>query len=287
MPRPRSERRCGGGLRSVLAIAAAGLSLLSASGCGRHAPAVQAPVATARRYLEHIARGELDAAYAFLDEGARSRCDRACFARMVSSQRLELERARLALLESGVRVEYRAEVAAPSEGGARLRMATPPRPSDEPGVGSAAAQETEKEKAAAKTGIARLVFVEDPLDFYPQDTPERALRAFLRALAAERYDVLLRFCPRGVLATLLPEGEPTSAETPAQRAAQKSAMVAELKRRFGGDGAARLRSQVEAVSKRLGEPMIREGDLARLPIGDGAEARLLLEEGTWRVERLN
>jgi hypothetical protein len=35
----------------------------------------------------------------------------------------------------------------------------------------------------------------DPLEFYPQDTPGRTLRSFVRAVELKRYDVVLRFAP--------------------------------------------------------------------------------------------
>lgn len=102
-----------------------------------------------------------------------------------------------------------------------------------------------------------------------QETPRAALRTFVRALDARRYDVLLR---------LVPDRE-------------RGALTAETLRQFwegrDADAHRRLLAKVRAA---LGAPLAEFGDEAHLPLGpDGAspgEVRLAREPGGWKVEGL-
>jgi hypothetical protein len=105
----------------------------------------------------------------------------------------------------------------------------------------------------------------NPLDFYPQDTPAAALRSFERAVAARRYDVLLGFMPQRL---------------------REGATAARLKERWEGPDRAALMAQLAQVRRHLGEPPVIEGNEARLPVGEDKVARLVLEEGRWRVLQL-
>lgn len=105
----------------------------------------------------------------------------------------------------------------------------------------------------------------DPLDFYPQDTAPRALRSFLRLVEARRYDLMSGFVPESLRPRL-------SAES--------------LRERWEGPERANLLRQIAAVRAHVDQPMVYEGSTARLPVGEGREARLVLEEGLWRLEQL-
>lgn len=214
------------------------LALLLLWGCAR--PAARDPLGVARRYLDLAAEGQLDAAYAMLSDDYKRRCDRPCFVKLLSSQRPELLQARAQVRAKEARAELRAELALSD--GTFLKLAQP-------------------------AGGGPYAFADNPLDFYPQDTPERTLRSFMRAVESRRYEPLLRFVPQAL-------------------EAQYTLEV--LRERFDGAGRTALLAELAVIRRHLGEPFMldREGRTARLPVGDGKEAQLTFEDGRWRVERL-
>lgn len=198
------------------------------------------PEATLRRYLEHVIAGRYRPAYRLTSPAYQARCDLLCFRRTVERSRPELAQA-LAQLQAGdgARVEITTEITSPSLGGPLKLVRSAP-------------------------GTWRIAG--DPLDFYPQDTPQQALRSFVRAAEARRYDVLLRFVPQKL----------------SQQATPK-AIIEGLRQRLEGS----LRQQIEEVKRHLSEPLIVDGAEARLPLSpQRGEVRLLLEEGRWRVLQL-
>ncbi|HVY40747.1 MAG TPA: hypothetical protein VHM31_22565 [Polyangia bacterium] len=98
-----------------------------------------------------------------------------------------------------------------------------------------------------------------------QETPRAALRTFLRAIDARRYDVLLR---------LVPDRE-------------RGGLTAERLRSFWEtvDAAAHRRLLVE-VRGALAAPLVEAGDEAHLPLAGGGEVRLAREAGGWKIEEL-
>jgi hypothetical protein len=108
----------------------------------------------------------------------------------------------------------------------------------------------------------------DPLDFYPQATPEEALRSFIRAVENHRYEVVLKFVPQRYRATIT---------------------VEKLRERWEGDKRTELLAQLAAARAHLGEPFAyaASGDEATLPVQTGEtrrQVRLLREDGAWKVE---
>lgn len=241
--RPVTPRRLGSLLLLLLGL---GLGL----GAGCKTPRASSPLPTGQRYLELVADGRLDAAYSLLDDSFRKKCDRTCFKRLAGEQRADARRALEELRRGGTRVEESAELALPD--GTALRLGrvvgapeAPPQRQGEPGP---------------------YVLQSNPLDFYPQSTPEEAVRSFVRAVKARRYEVLVRFVPRGLSADLT---------------------AAQIQARFEGEGKAALARQLEALTKHWDEPFLVDEKSARLPVGDGQEVRLVLEEGRWRIVQLN
>jgi hypothetical protein len=105
----------------------------------------------------------------------------------------------------------------------------------------------------------------DPATFEPwsQTTPRAALRSFVRALEQRRYDVVLRLCPtarRGELS------------------------VAALRDYWEGEHKAENAQLVARLRAALGAPIVETGDEAHMPYGAGAEARLVREDGAWKIE---
>jgi hypothetical protein len=108
-------------------------------------------------------------------------------------------------------------------------------------------------------------FARDPLDFYPQRAPTEALRSFMRAVDNHRYDVVLRFVPSRYRATLT---------------------VERLRDRWEGEKRAEVMAQLAAVRAHLDEPLEVNGDEARLPVGERKQAKLVREDGAWKIETL-
>jgi hypothetical protein len=108
-------------------------------------------------------------------------------------------------------------------------------------------------------------FAHDPLDFYPQITPAEALRSFVRAVENHRYEVVERFVPERYRATIT---------------------VERLRERWEGDKRAELTAQLEAVRAHLGDPLEISGDEARLTVGERKQAKLVRENGAWKIESL-
>ncbi len=222
---------------------------LGLAGCA--ASRAPTPVPATQRYLELTAGERPDAAYALLDESFRRRCDRPCFARLTASQREEARRA-LAELRTGPapRVEQLVELALPDGSGLRL--------------GQAEAPAVSADLKGAPSGGAYF-FSQNPLEFYPQSTPQETVRSFARALHAQRYQALLRFVPRALAEQLTAE---------------------QLRARFEGTARAGLLAQLAALQKHWNEPFQVDGATARLPLGEGQEVRLVLEQGRWRLAQL-
>ena len=230
--------------------------LLGSPGCATTKQ--QDPVTFAQRYLELAAGEHVDAAYALLSESFRRRCDRTCFARLLASQHDEARHAVADLHTGGAaRLEHNLEVAMPDGTALRLYQVGNPE------VG--AKSRTASSDRAPDGDAAGYRFSQNPLEFYPQSTPEEAVRSFVRAVNAGRYQALWRFVPKTVAEQLT---------------------VEQLRQRFEGPARASLQSQLTALQKHWNEPFQVDGTTARLPTGDGQEVRLVLEQGRWRITQL-
>jgi hypothetical protein len=98
---------------------------------------------------------------------------------------------------------------------------------------------------------------------WSQRTPRAALRSFVRALEERRYDIVLRLCPMRRRASLSVEALRTFWE--GEHKTENAALLARLR-------------------DALGAPIVEVGDEARLPYGPGHEARLVREDGVWKIE---
>lgn len=221
--------------------------LLLALGIGACGTTSSPPKQALHSFLQASARGNIDAAYQRLSPSFRQRCDKACFGRLLEAQPGQSQKLLDELSSAEPSIIYSAEAKLAS--GMVLRLEQEPT---EP-------SESKPRRGAPPT----FMFESNPLDFYPQDTPARTLRSFARAFAAKRYDVLQRFVPKSFQDTLTADA---------------------LRERFAREP--KLAAQVEALQRHLDEPVTVEGNMARLPLGPEQEAILLLEDGRWRVQRL-
>jgi len=104
------------------------------------------------------------------------------------------------------------------------------------------------------------------IDLYGQETPDAALRAFVRAFKNRRYDVLLRFVPD---------------------AEREGLGVDELKQAWEGEERTDLEALVAAVEANLPDGRLEvAGDRATMAFGAGGTVELVREDGLWKVEDL-
>ncbi len=96
-----------------------------------------------------------------------------------------------------------------------------------------------------------------------QGTPRAALRTFVRALDARRYDVVLRLVPERYRAGL-------SAER--------------LRAFWEGEHTDEHRALLERIRAAASGPLTETGDEARLPLAPDGEVGLVREAGGWRIE---
>ncbi len=105
-----------------------------------------------------------------------------------------------------------------------------------------------------------------PFDLYDQSTPRAALRTFVRAVEAGRYDALLRLTPNRY---------------------RVAVTVPKLRDYWEGERKAENRKRLAELRANIGAPIVETGDEARMPYGESSEARLVREEGIWKVEDVN
>jgi hypothetical protein len=98
---------------------------------------------------------------------------------------------------------------------------------------------------------------------WSQRSPRAALRTFVRAIESRRYDVVLRLVPTR-------HGATVTVET--------------LRLFWEGAAAAENAQLVARLRAALGAPIVEVGDEAHMPYGERAEARLVREDGLWKIE---
>jgi hypothetical protein len=102
----------------------------------------------------------------------------------------------------------------------------------------------------------------NPLDFYPQDTPQRALRSFVRAVELARWDVVLRFVPNK----------------------WREVMTADnVKNEFSGEKKEETQTMMRLLAANLDNPIEQMGDEARMQYGDRYEVKFVREDGLWKI----
>lgn len=205
---------------------------LAALGC---AGASQAPTRTVDAYAAALARGDYATAYGMMSARYQREHPKDAFVRLLKDSPTEVKETRQRLGAGRQTVEVRARV---TYGDLR------------------------DELALVREGDTWRIDG-DPLSFYPQDTPEQALRSFLRALDLRRWEVVLRFVPEAYAKNMTPE---------------------QVREEFEGPNAEENRAMRALLKAETTQTITREGDTARLPFGDRFEVRFLREGGRWKIE---
>jgi hypothetical protein len=106
----------------------------------------------------------------------------------------------------------------------------------------------------------------NPLAFYDQTTPRGALRSFVRAFRLERWDVMLRFVPKGY-ADLMD--------------------VEKMRGQFTGERKDQMAQLMNALEANVDQPIEELGPAeARMKYGAGLQVTFVREEGRWRLKDL-
>ena len=191
------------------------------------------PAETVARYGAALERGDHAAAYAQLSAEYRARVSFDQFRRQMSA----------APADTRVSGRTLKEAAQASAGRAEVRLGT-----------------EERAALVREEGAWRLQ--SPPADAYGQDTPRAALRAFVRAVEARRYDVLVELAPARV---------------------RQDVTAEKLRSYWSGLGAERTRTLLTGLRLALERPIIEEGDQAYVALED-RQIRLVRESGLWRVD---
>jgi hypothetical protein len=204
---------------------------VAALGCGHRPPS---PGTTLVSYGAALERGDYRAAYAQMSAGYRQRVPFDQFRRQLEAAGADGRWTASALRRNGERW------------GARLEV---PLSADERAL------------LVRESGGWRLDA--PPFPPFSQETPRAALRAFIRAVESQRYDLLVDLAP---------------ARYRAEVTADK------LRRYWMSRGPERTRALLTALLLALDRPVIEEGDEAYIVYQGDRQVRFIREEGLWRVE---
>lgn len=211
---------------SLLLAAALGAGLIA--GCHQSLPAD-----TLARYGAALERGDYRAAYDQLSAEYRARVP-------FERYRQDMARAPRDSQATGKALQERARASA-----AQAEISVGP-----------------DERALLKREAGGWRLMVPPAEPYQQDTPRAALRAFIRAVEAGRWDVLVSLAPARVRDQVTED---------------------ELRRYWTGMGPTRTRSFLDGMRLALERPIIEEGDQAHI-VQEDRQVRLVREAGLWRVD---
>lgn len=218
---------------AALCLATA-LSLCAACRPGADA---KSPADTLHAYAEALSRGETQKAYSLLSVEAKKSIPFEVFAKIVAENPDEVSALARALLRPTGPPLVTAKVTAPS--GEDLLMVY--------------------EGGAWHIDASSI-------DLYSQATPERALRAFVRAFRNNRYDVLMRF---------VPDGEREGLDDK------------KLRHAWEGEQKQEMEDLVQALAAALPSAQIEQlGDRATMAYGAAGTVELVRQHGDWRIEDL-
>jgi hypothetical protein len=217
-------------MRPALALAV----VVALAACGGAAD----PSSTLDAYEEALRDQDYDAAYALMSEGFKARYSRAEYVRAMKASGREagITAARLARGHRAIEIT------------AEFRY----------GLGDTM-------RLVQEGGAWRIA--SNPLEFYGQASPRDALRSFVRAYQAKRWDVMLRFVPTRYREAMTPEL---------------------MKAQFEGEERGSVAAMMKAIATNLDAPIVeRGGTEARMAYGDHGEVTFVLEDGAWKLQDLD
>ena len=99
--------------------------------------------------------------------------------------------------------------------------------------------------------------------FYDQSTPRNALKAFVRAMARRRYDVVMR---------LIPNADKTGITTES------------MEKAWSGEGREEAERLIHNLQAHIDAPIEIIGERATMPYGDRMRVQFVREDGRWKIE---
>jgi hypothetical protein len=210
-----------------------GAAFAATLACSPSKPATS-PETTLRDYAAAVRAGDATTAYALLSDEAKKRMSFEAFDAMLKEHPEDLEELANALARPG-ETKVTATVTTPEGDSQRLVL--------------------EDGKWRADLSI---------VDLYSQATPITALRSFVRAFRAGRYDILMRFAPV---------------------AHQDGLSEALLKQAWEGEQKEEMQQLVAALDASLPTAQAEVvQDRATVAYGAAGSVQLLLEDGLWKIE---
>jgi hypothetical protein len=207
--------------------------IAGAQGCHPREPA--SPREVLRAYALALQAGKAREAYDLLSDDAKKGMPFEAFARMVKENPEEMRTLSVALVRPTEAASVTATVTTPDGESLLLRY------------------------EGGRWHVDR-----SAIDVYAQDTPEAALRSFVRAFRNKRYDVMLRFAPD---------------------AKREGLDEKRLKTAFEGEQREELERLTQAIEAALPTAVIEHlGERATMSYGSGGTVELVREHGVWKVE---
>lgn len=240
-----------GGYASVFCLF--GVVSMGLMGCAPRPPSAVGPSQTLRAYARALRAGQARSAYRLLSDEAKRSLSFEAFRRMVEENPNDVADIARSLTRKGSTPVVTARVAAPN--GEVLELVY-----------------EDGKWTIDGTGIDR----------YNQDSPRRAMQAFLRAFERKRFDILMRFVPRAEI-----EGKGDPMWGPMRKGASSGLTEAKLRAAWTGEEKKFIQSTVEAIKSALQTAKIEQTDnRAAMPYGSGGTVLFLREDGRWKIEDL-
>jgi hypothetical protein len=234
MSNSHHERAGCAGVRAVVAPSLAAAILVAAAGCGGGAVDRGNPESTVRAFAIALGEKEYEQAYDLMSLSYRRRVSLDEFKSRLKQYPDEAAKTSLALSRTRGRADQRATLAY---------------------------GESEELHLVREKGKWRIA--DNVVDFYDQSTPRAALRAFLRAMERQRYDVVLRLVPN---------------------ADKEGITIDRMREAWSGEGREEVERMLSNLRENLDNPLEQVGQHATMPYGDRYRVQFIREDGVWKIE---